>query len=517
MAPLLELHGVTKWFGPTAALRDVSFSVDAGQVHVVAGENGAGKSTLIRILSGAITNFDGEFLFRGQPARFKNAQSALTAGIATIHQELSLVGSLTVSENLGLPRQTSLFSWVRRNADIAHAKNILASVGLDVDPTCLVETLPLATRQLLEIGRALSANATLLILDEPTSALSETEADRLLLQLERLAQGGTAIVYISHRMTENERIGHMVTVLRDGRVVASRATLDNRTSAAEDAAPSSTPHVYTSTAKLSERSTDPPPTPDREDLLNVTELHLNVEGVSPLRGVSFSVRPGEILGLAGLRGAGTSETLAALFGVFGSAVRGEVRLQKKPFSIKSPEHSIQRGLAFLANDRKKTVLADLTVQENITLSGIAGKTPRSAEWVGPMGYLRLAAEARFASRFLEELRVVPRSPALAANALSGGNQQKVALGRCLATDPLVLLLDEPTRGVDVSAKADIHAALRTYAAEGKGIVVAASELGELLGLCDRIAILSRGRVTSEVQRENFSYERVRLALDRAAP
>jgi len=499
--PLVELRNVTVTFGATRALDDVSFDVRAGEVHVLAGENGAGKSTLIRILSGVISHFSGTLRLAGRPLRWRNAQDAAHHGIATIHQELSLVGSMTVAENLALPRPGSLFGWVRAADDARAARRILSEMDLDLDPSGLVETLPLAARQLLEIARALAQNARVVILDEPTSALSEPEAERLLTRIEALARSGCGIVYISHRMEENDRLAHRITVLRDGRVVASR--------------PASTlPRAELVALMMGEKSESLPKDPlqgpsieplSRVPVLDVRDLHATPAGASPLRGVSFSVARGEILGLAGLRGSGTSETLAALFGASGRPSRGLVLLDGAPFTIESPARAIAQGLLFLANDRKKSLLHDLDITENITLSSLAR--------LAPHGFPARAREAQIAVEGIARLRVATPSPRTPAHALSGGNQQKVALLRCLAAEPRALLLDEPTRGVDVGAKADIHRTLHALAATGTAIVVVASELSELTSLCDRIVVMWRGRVIETVPRSNFSRQRLRLALD----
>ena len=529
-APLVELRRVSKSFGATRALDDVTFAVRAGEIHVLAGENGAGKSTLIRVLSGVITEHEGELLVNGERARFRDTRDAARAGIATIHQELSLVGSMTVAENLALAgaRGASMFAWARRADDVRAAREILRGVDLDVAPDALVETLLLAAQQLLEIARALARDARVLVLDEPTSALSEPEAERLLARVEKLAEAGCGVVYISHRMEENDRLADRVTVLRDGRVVASRpaselsraelvALMMGTAAAPLPEPPSSSTRASSEAPPSPVSEASPPPAIDASSraaggrvaavapALEVRGLQLAVPGVSPLHDVSFEVGRGEIVGLAGLRGSGASETLAALFGAFGARARGDVRLAGAPFALASPARSIDQGLVFLANERRKTVLPDLDITENITLSSLA----RLAEY----GLLRLKGEALIAGKMTARLPVSAPSLRTAAGALSGGNQQKVALLRCLAAGPKVLLADEPTRGVDIGAKGDIHRALGELAAEGMGLVVVTSELPELLSLCDRIVVLWRGRVAASLKKKDFSREGLRLALD----
>lgn len=509
--PLVELRNVSKSFGPTVALAGVSFEVRSGEVHVLAGENGAGKSTLIRVLSGVITDYQGDMLVEGERVHFRDARDAARRGIATIHQELSLIGSMTVAENLALARPGSLFGWLRSSGDEAAARKILADMDLDLDPAALVESLPLAAQQLLEIGRALAQDARVLILDEPTSALSEPEAERLLARVEKLAQQGCGVVYISHRMEENDRVAHRITVLCDGRVVASRPAKDLPRDelvalmmgrGEEAAARGAWDRPATGGDHASHSFVG-----GSEPVLAVRDLHLAAPGVSPLHSVSFTVGRGEIVGLAGLRGAGASEALAALFGAFGPSATASVTLAGAPFSIEGPMRSIEQGLVYLASDRRKTVLPDLAITENLTLSSLAE--------LAPHGVLSLDREARVASEMAGRLAVVGAPLDAPARALSGGNQQKVALLRCLAARPKVLLLDEPTRGVDVGAKAEIHRALRAIAASGTGVALVASELPELLDLCDRVVVLARGRVTATVEKKDFSREGLRVALDAA--
>lgn len=518
-APLVELSRVTKSFGATRALDDVTFEVRAGEVHVLAGENGAGKSTLIRVLSGVITDFEGELRLGGQVTRLRDARDAVSRGIATIHQELSLVGSMTVAENLSLSpllgerhRLPSMFSWVRRADEVRAAREILATMDLDIDPLALVETLPLAAQQLLEIARALAQKARILILDEPTSALSEPEAERLLARVEKLARAGSGIVYISHRMEENDRLAHHITVLRDGRVVASRPAKELSRGAlvalmmGTDAPSEPTSQQASSQLASSEQPTpQQAPSPEATPLLVVRGLTLSAPGEAPLRDVSFTALRGEILGIAGLRGSGASELLAALFGVHGARARADITLAGAPFEIASPARSIAQGLVYLASDRKKTVFPDLDITENITLTTL--------RTLAAYGLLPIARESALARAMTSRLHVAAPSLRALARALSGGNQQKVALLRCLAPDPRVLLFDEPTRGVDIGAKSDIHRSLRALADEGKTILLATSELPELLTLCDRILVLRRGALAETLEKPTFSRDALRLSLD----
>lgn len=517
-APLIELRGVSKSFGPTRALSNVSFAVRPGEVHVLAGENGAGKSTLIRILSGVITDFEGDLFIAGERVSLRDARDASRRGIATIHQELSLIGSMTVAENLALASRGSFFGWTRATDDETAARRLLEALDLDIDPRALVESLPLAAQQLLEIGRALAQDARVLILDEPTSALSEAEADRLLSRVETLTEKGCGVVYISHRMEENDRIAHRITVLCDGRVVASRPARDlpqHELVALMMGQPKdrpAPPHVTPSRAEPAPAGGAAPDenthrAVSRIQAMTVRNLRLSEPFAAKRGGVSFSIDQGEIVGLSGLRGAGAGETLAALFGVFGPKAQGEVTLAGAPFVIESPSRSIKSGVLYLAGDRKKTVHYDLNVTENVTLSSLPGLSRH--------GVLSPARETEEAERMTTRLRVAAPSLEAPLRSLSGGNQQKVALLRALAARPKVLLLDEPTRGVDIGAKAEIHRALREAAAQGTAIALVASELPELIDLCDRVLVFVRGRIATVIEKKDLSQEALRLALEPA--
>jgi ribose transport system ATP-binding protein len=450
--PVLELEQVTKCFGPTPALRGVSLDVLPGEIHVLAGENGAGKTTLIRILSGAITDHTGSVRLDGRPLRLQSPSDALRAGIATIHQELSLVGSLAVADNLAL---AGAGSWRGRRAA---AQRALALLDLDLDPDLPVEVLPLAQQQLCEIARALSQKARMLVLDEPTSALGGAEAARLFERLDGLRAQGVGMVYISHRLEEIYRVADRITVLRDGQVVTTRAASD----LGPDALVSAMVGRELATVRAGEGCVE-------------EETAFSLDGV-------HAVRRGEIVGLFGLQGSGTSDLLRGRF---------------------DPRRSIAQGVVLLPGDRHASVFFDLSVLQNATLSSLA-RYCRGGWVIG-------AAERRAVEAQVARLRLATPSLDAPASQLSGGNQQKVALARCLLCEPRVLLLDEPTRGIDVGAKADVHALLRDLARRGVAIVLSSTELEELAELCDRVLVLAQGRVVADVSRADFSRERI-LAL-----
>jgi ribose transport system ATP-binding protein len=485
--PIVTVERVSKRFGQTEALADVNLQLRAGQVHVLAGENGAGKSTLIRILSGVYGDYQGRVLLDGQLVRFGGPQAAARAGIATIHQELALVGPMSVTDNLLLGEPGGMFDLLRVGSRRARAERMLALLELDVDPDASVEALSLSVRQSLEIARALAQNARVFVMDEPSSALSEPEAERLFEQVLALRADGKAVVYITHRMEEIERLADHISVLRDGRVVASEpARLLGRDDLIE--------------AMIGRRATRRAPPVERVEretrrLLEVKRL--TVAGHSGqrrrLHDVSLSLERGEILGVAGQQGSGVATLVRALFGAV--AHRGEMILDGAPFAP-DPQRAVASGVVLLSGDRKLSLVQSLAVVDNVALSSL----PRFS----PLGWVR-DTPVRAAVEALREKFGID-CPSLDAPSwqLSGGNQQKVALARCLLTEPKLLLVHEPTRGIDVGAKRDVYALLRELAADGVGIVLASSEADELIELCDRILVLARGSVTRRLTRREFS-------------
>jgi ABC-type sugar transport system ATPase subunit len=481
--PLLEARSISKSFGPVRVLDRVSFSIRPGEVHVLAGANGAGKSTLIKVLSGVHTEYEGQLLRRGASCRFRGPLDAVSAGIATIHQELSLVGPMSVADNLDLGGKGAGrgSAAARREA----ARRLLAAVRLDLDPETPVEELPLPARQLVEIAKALGRDAEVLIMDEPTSALDERSAGVLFETVERLVAEGRGVVYISHRLPEIARLAHRITVLRDGRTVATETAAD----LPRDRLVSLM--VGRSLAPQAPRA----PRPRGEPLLEVEGL-LAPGMAHP---ISFSIRRGEIVGLAGLEGSGRSEVLHGLFGSLGPA-RGRATLAGKPLALTSPAQSIEQGVVLVANDRQAAGLVpEMSVLHNATLASLPAESR--------FGWLDEARERAAAAPLLRWLGVEAPLDA-PVRALSGGNQQKVWLARCALCAPQVLLLDEPTRGIDVGAKADVHERMLAWAERGAGIAFAAAETEDLLALCDRILVLSRGAIVANLGREEATMEGV---------
>lgn len=493
--PLLELSRVTKSFGSTRALSDVSLRVQPGEVHVLAGGNGAGKSTLIRILSGAITDFEGELRVSGTPTRFRDPSGATRAGIATIHQELSLVPELSVTDNLFLGERRALLAPWRENQGSDRARELLAAVGLELDPARGVESLSLPERQLVEIARALRHAARVLVLDEPTSSLSEPETQALFLRIDELARQGKGIVFISHRMDEIFRIGSRVSVLRDGSLVHSgppneldrERLVELMVGRTLETAPAAT---ATSGAG--------------EPLLTLRRFGARTAERPPsFEDVSLTLTPGEIVGLAGLQGSGASELLLALFDGSALELEGEVSRQGARYDPEGPEHALASGVCYLAADRKASVLPELRISENATLSNLG--------FYSRFGFVARVRELEDTKAASRGLALVASGPEARTGSLSGGNQQKVALTRCFLAKPQVLLLDDPTRGIDVAAKADVHAWIRKQCGTGSGVLVASTDLDELVGLCHRILVFFRGRVRAEVSGARASSARL-LAL-----
>ncbi|HEX6276263.1 MAG TPA: sugar ABC transporter ATP-binding protein [Polyangiaceae bacterium] len=487
MTPRLSLRNVSKSFGNVRALTGVSFDVHPGEVHVVAGENGAGKSTLIKILSGVHHDYEGDVLVDGSVRRFANPLAAASAGIATIHQELSLVGSLSVTDNVLFGAPGHALSPVRRRDAREHAISLLSMLGLTVDPDALVETFRLAERQLFEIARALGRRASVFVMDEPTSALAEPEAERLFSHVQRLVADGASVVYISHRIEEMKRLANRITVLRDGRHVVTRL-----------AAEMTRAELVHAMVGREERASAPvaaavaAPRP-------FFEARGLTHPAGRFRKVSFELGTGEILGVAGLEGAGAGALVHALAGADG-ALRGDARLEGKTYLPGTPRDALAAGVALVPGDREASVFSAMSVAENATLTSLARYSPRFV--------IDRARERADTEREGARLRL--RAPSLdaPAAALSGGNQQKLALVRCLLAEPRLLLLDDPTRGVDVGAKAEIHELLRELARGGTSMLFRSTELDELLALSSRVLVFHEGRLAATLSGTELTRERI---------
>jgi D-xylose transport system ATP-binding protein len=496
MEPFLEMRNITKSFPGVRALDGVTFDLHKGEIHALVGENGAGKSTLMKVLGGVYPypGYGGELLIEGQPVRFSSVRDAERAGIAVIYQELSLVKEMTVGENIFLGREPSTFGVIRWEELYRRAQQLLDNLHLEIDPHIPVRNLGIGQQQLVEIAKALSQDARILVLDEPTAALTDAEVNTLFVILNKLRAAGVGMIYISHKLGEVFQISDRITVLRDGKTVGT--------------APVSEWNEASVIARMVGREVgDIFPTVDHEHGEVVFEVeHMTVEdpavpGKKLVHDVSFSVRAGEVLGIAGLMGAGRSDLLMAVFGAHSGSSKGTIKIGGKPVQITDPATAIKHGIGFVTEDRKRFGLVlDQTILSNMTLAGlrrISGRFLTSVE-----------AESAAGERKMKDLRVKANSVFTIAGTLSGGNQQKVVLAKWLLTNPRVLFLDEPTRGIDVGAKQEIYAQVNELAKTGLAIVLVSSELPEVLGLSDRIIVLHEGHMTGSFTRANATPEAV---------
>lgn len=506
------MAGVVKSFSGQRVLDGVEFDLRAGEVHVLAGENGAGKSTLVKILGGVLAPDAGTIEIAGRRVRFASAQDAARAGVVVIHQELSLAPSMSIEDNLVLGREPArpagrLGAWLGPFAPVDQAARrraavrALERVGLAVDPARTVGSLSLAQRQLVEIAKALAGRARVIVMDEPTSALPAPDAERLFGLIGALKSGPApaGIVFISHRMEEIYRLADRITVLRDGRRVVTSAAGELPREELVRAM------VGRAVGESTPAASGAVPAASREEsLLNVSGFTMVAAATAVLDGVSLEVRRGEVVGVAGLQGSGVSALFHTLFGdppAGARATRGAITLEGRVYEPSSPAYAMTRGLALLTNDRKTNGLCPgLSIRENLALPSHVG---RSAWAVA--GARREAADTE---RTIGAFAVRCRSSAQAVGTLSGGNQQKVALGKWALTRPMLYLLDDPTRGVDVGAQHEIHRLIQGWADGGAGVLLASSALPELLGLSDRVVVLHRGRIAARFERAEATPERV---------
>jgi rhamnose transport system ATP-binding protein len=489
--PLLEVADITKSYAGVQALRSASFELRAGEVHALIGENGAGKSTLIKIITGAVQADSGEIRLRGEPIAQNSPRAAKALGVAAIYQQPALFPELSVAENIAIGLEQAKagrrIDWRERRR---RALDLLAEVGAKIDPDAEAGELTMPEQQLVEIARALGADAGVLILDEPTASLSEEDTQNLFRVIRELRARGVGMIYISHRLEELPVIADRVTVLRDGCTIGTRAMAEvDRQQLIQLMVGRELSAVFPKrTVELGEV---------------VLELrHLGCAGTG-VNDVSLSVRAGEIVGLAGLVGAGRTELARAIFGLT-PADAGEILLRDQPVTINSPAEAIARGIAYVPEDRRRHgVVLELPISHNITLA--------SLDRLSRFGALDFRRETEIAADYTARLAI--KTPAIFApvSTLSGGNQQKVALSRWLMTKPSLLILDEPTQGIDVGAKSEIHALMTELAAEGVAILMISSELPEILGMSDRIAVMHGGTIAGLLNRADADQQKI-LAL-----
>jgi ABC-type sugar transport system ATPase subunit len=490
--PLLAMEGISKTFSGARALEHVDLRVQSGEIHALIGKNGAGKSTLIRILGGVYQPDEGRILIGGQEVKLATPQAAIAEGIAIVHQELSLVPTLSVAENifLGRWRVDGGFWNIQWNNLRREAIKILGNLNSEIDPRGRVGNLSVAQQQHVEIAKALSRGPRILVMDEPTSSLSSQDGDRLLKIVKALANSGVTIIFISHRLAEVEQVADTITVLRDGRTVGTfeRGKMDR------------TGIVQLMLGKELTQTDVRPPQRARDRVV-LSVRHLCRRGV--LNDVSFELHEGEILGLAGLIGAGRTELVRAIFGR-DRIDSGEIHIAGINVRKPTPSRMRRLGIGLTPEDRKSQGLVlGSTVRENIVLTVLSRLTR--------MGLLKRRAEAMLVDRLIEDLQIITSGRNAVVRALSGGNQQKVVIAKWLARNPRILILDEPTRGIDVDAKAQILTILGRLATEGVGIIFASSELEEVIAVSHRILTMSRGRIVGEMESHKASMQEIMLS------
>ena len=482
----LNMKGITKTFPGVQALSNVNLAVKFGAIHAVVGENGAGKSTLMKVLSGAHLPTSGTTEIAGVEMRMRKPADAQRLGVRMVYQELNLAPDLTVAENIYLGRMPRKWGLVDKTTMIRNAAAVLKELEAAIDPNARLGDLSISQQQLVEIAKARAADPRIIVLDEPTSSLSEHETAALFAILRKMKQAGIAIIYISHRLKEVLEIADEVSILRDGSMIDTRP------------ARGITPAEMIKLMVGREVTNVFPKTPSKigETVLRVTGLS---DG-SNFDDVSFDVRAGEILGLTGLVGAGRTEVAKAIFGL-SRASAGVIEVKGKPVTIRSPSEAVKAGVAYVPEDRKgEGIVPSMAVRENISLPVL--------RQLARFGRVSMSADRKLAATYVREFSIVPPDPERRINSLSGGNQQKAVISKWLCTKPSVLILDEPTRGVDVGAKAEIHRIIGELVAAGMAVLMISSELPEVLGVCDRVVVMRDGRASPPIDRQELSEERI---------
>lgn len=489
-AQLLEMKGIDKSFSEVKVLQQAQFSLESGELHALMGENGAGKSTLMKILNGIYMRDGGTVKVKGVEQSLSSPSAALQLGIVMIHQELNLIPHLTVMENIFLGREftfgpTKLIDWRKMKRE---STRFLSQLGLAIDPDTIVGELSVGQQQMVEIAKALSMNTEILVLDEPTAALTDKEIDALFDVIASLKKQGVGMIYISHRMEEIFRMCDRITVMRDGRYVGTERVQETNMD-----------HIVK--MMVGREIKDRFPKAD----IKIGEEKLKVEGLSQkgiLHDISFSVRAGEIVGLAGLMGAGRTELAKALFGV-SKIDRGTISVSGKAINLRKPMDAIRAGIALVTEDRKdEGLLLPMSVSDNLSMTNLTT--------VSSLGFLSGAKEKQLSDKMMKQLLIKASSGAQPVGSLSGGNQQKVVIGKWLATNPQVFILDEPTRGVDIGAKKEIYDLMNKLASEGVAILMISSELPEVLGMSDRILVMHEGKISGHFTKEEATQENIMM-------
>ena len=484
--PLLEMKGITKQFPGVLALDNVTLTVYPGEVLALVGENGAGKSTLMKILSGVYKKDAGEILLDGKPVEISGPLHARQLGISIIYQELNVLNNMNITENIFVGREKKKNGFVDKKLQHEEARRLLSRVGLEVDPHTRTGRLSTAQKQMVEVAKALSTHARMIIMDEPTSSLTDKETEMLFGIIRKLRADGVAIVFISHRMNEIFEISDRIAVMRDGQMIQTM-----------DAAEATEQKVIAAMVGRDVNNLfvkEPAP---------IGEVALEVKNLSTkhfLKDISFNVRAGEIVGFAGLVGAGRSEVMRAVFGI-DPRETGEIFVRGRPVNIRTTVDALRAGLGFVPEDRKEQgLILKMSVQHNASIAALPS--------VSKGGFLDKKRERRLAGEYIDKLRVKTPSQEQRVMNLSGGNQQKVVIAKWMATHPSVLILDEPTRGIDVGAKKEIHLLMSELVAQGVAIIMISSELPEILGMSDRIYVMHDGRIKGEIARGEATQESV---------
>lgn len=500
---ILEMRNITKTFPGVKALENVSLDVRRGEIHAIVGENGAGKSTLMKVLSGVYPygSYEGTIIFEGQECHFRNIRDSEHRGLVIIHQELALVPLLSITENMFLGNEHDSFGVIDWNANERRTRELLKKVGLNEDPSTKITNMGTGKQQLVEIAKALSKEVKLLILDEPTASLSEKDSQTLLALLREFRSQGISCILISHKLNEVRAVADRVTVIRDGKTIETINTED----ITED-------RIIASMVGRSLENRFPPRNPKIGDVIfevkNWSVYHPLHADRQVIKGIDLNVRRGEVVGVAGLMGSGRTEFAMSLFGrSYGRHITGEVLLHGKPVDTRSVSRVVKQGIAYVTEDRKTYGLNLIDhIKNNTTLANLFG--------VSRGGIIDDMLEMKVANDYRKRTNIRSSSIYQTTGNLSGGNQQKVVLSKWLFANPEVLILDEPTRGIDVGAKYEIYTIINELAAEGKAIIVISSEMPELLGISDRIYVLNEGRIVGEMAASEASQEKIMRAIVR---
>lgn len=483
---LLSMKNISKEFSGVKVLKNVNFNIYKGSVMALVGENGAGKSTLMKILTGVYLKTDGEILLDNLPVNFTDTKSSQNSGIAFIHQELNLVKDLSIAENIFLGREpvspAKRIQWSKMNED---SKYWIEKLGLNENTKETVRNLSVGKQQLVEIAKALSLNAKIIIMDEPTGALSPTETEKLFSVINELKNEGKSIVYISHRLQEIFEICDHVTVLRDGELIGEKSIMELD----ED---------ILIEMMVGRKIEDQYPKIES----NIGKTILKVENLTNnfVKDVTFSLKKGETLGVAGLMGSSRTELMRTIYGIYPH--QGEIFLDGKNVQILTPMDALNLGIAYVSEDRKSNgIITDMNVRENITLSSLKN-------FIGPLGIIYKNKEEASAAKYIDKMSIKTRGTNQMLRYLSGGNQQKVSIAKNLLTNPKILILDEPTRGVDVGARKEIYDLINDFKKEGMSIIVVSSDIPEIIGICDRIMVMHEGQFSGFLTKENASQEKI---------